>query len=66
MPQHLADDVLAMLACPACRGMLRPTGASVLCHGCGRHYPFVDGIPVLLIERALPADPVRNEEEHGS
>lgn len=40
------------LACPACRGSLRPVLDQMVCDGCGRAYPVVDGIPVLIEERA--------------
>jgi uncharacterized protein YbaR (Trm112 family) len=44
------------LACPACRGDLRasaPTAPpSLICSVCGRAYPIIDGIPVLIVERA--------------
>jgi uncharacterized protein YbaR (Trm112 family) len=40
------------LACPACFGALRLGEAAAICAGCGRIYPVVDGIPVLIPERA--------------
>ncbi|HEY1804110.1 MAG TPA: Trm112 family protein [Terracidiphilus sp.] len=47
---------LAQLACPACYGELRhePTSGNsgLLCLACGRAYPMVHGIPVLIIGRA--------------
>ncbi|HEU5350308.1 MAG TPA: Trm112 family protein [Terracidiphilus sp.] len=39
------------LACPACRGALRRVEMQVECATCGRAYPVVDGIPVLIVER---------------
>ena len=39
------------LACPACLGGLRLDGERLLCAGCGRGYPIVDGIPVLIAGR---------------
>jgi len=44
--------VLAQLACPACHGDLRREEARLVCIACGRAYPIVDGIPVLIMERA--------------
>ena len=44
--------LLSQLACPACRGDLRAAEARLECGGCGRAYPVVDGIPVLIAERA--------------
>jgi hypothetical protein len=42
------------VVCPACWGELRAEGASLVCAACGRRYPVVDGIPVLIVERAEP------------
>jgi uncharacterized protein YbaR (Trm112 family) len=56
-----ADDlrqVLDLLACPACHGPLRVTPATLACEECGRLYPVLDGIPILLIDRATrPTQP---------
>lgn len=43
-----ADDVV----CPVCYARLRFEGAAVVCTGCARTYPIVDGIPVLIPQRA--------------
>ncbi len=40
------------LACPVCLGELREAEIYLLCTDCGRGYPIVDGIPVLIAERA--------------
>ena len=40
------------LACPVCFGLLTFSEVEVVCAGCGRSYPVVDGIPVLIAERA--------------
>ncbi len=40
------------LVCPSCMGDLRLGEDRVACIGCGRRYPVVDGIPVLIAERA--------------
>lgn len=44
--------VLAQLACPACHGRLRFEAASLICIACRRAYPVIDGIPVLIADRA--------------
>jgi uncharacterized protein YbaR (Trm112 family) len=44
--------VVNQLACPACIGALRLAEARLLCAACGRAYPIVDGIPVLIAEKA--------------
>jgi len=44
-----ADDVV----CPVCMAALRFSEAAVVCTGCARSYPVVDGIPVLIPQRAI-------------
>jgi uncharacterized protein YbaR (Trm112 family) len=45
--------ILDQLACPVCFESLRPAENAVVCAGCGRAYPVIDGIPVLIAERAV-------------
>ena len=56
---HALDpELLAILACPACRSDLADQQADreLVCTGCGRAYPVRDGIPVLLVDEArLPS-----------
>jgi uncharacterized protein YbaR (Trm112 family) len=51
---NLDPKLLEILACPHCRGELRPDdGASELvCTACGYAYPVRDDIPVLLVDEA--------------
>jgi uncharacterized protein len=44
-----ADDVV----CPACFASLRFEATTVVCTGCSRIFPIVDGIPVLIPQRAI-------------
>jgi uncharacterized protein YbaR (Trm112 family) len=46
---------LSALACPVCFGALRvgDSGLQILCVDCFRVYPLMDGIPVLIPERAV-------------
>jgi uncharacterized protein YbaR (Trm112 family) len=46
--------LLERLACPVCFGELRleASGGAIACAGCLRSYPLIDGIPVLIAERA--------------
>jgi hypothetical protein len=46
--------VLSQLACPACHGDLHLDASHLLCVACARAYPIVDGIPVLIADRAEP------------
>ncbi len=48
----LDPTILTQLACPACYGELRLEGARLRCMACSRGYPIVDGIPVMIVERA--------------
>jgi len=45
--------VLEELACPVCFGGLRLAADAIVCAGCGRAYPLIDGMPVLIAERAI-------------
>jgi uncharacterized protein YbaR (Trm112 family) len=46
------EDLLAIMACPECRGSLEERGDALACTSCGRHYPVRDGIPIMLPEEA--------------
>ena len=46
-------SIIERLACPACLGNLRLAEDRLVCAGCERGYPIVDGIPVLIVERAV-------------
>jgi uncharacterized protein len=45
-------SLLSQLACPACYGELRMGDLRLICAACGRAYPIIDGIPVLIVDRA--------------
>ncbi|MGC1461848.1 MAG: Trm112 family protein [Terracidiphilus sp.] len=58
MQQTLVDAaVVSQLACPVCLGELQLSKSCLDCGRCGRSYPIVDGIPVLIAERASGPDP---------
>lgn len=49
----LSEELLAILACPVCKGDLAPDGEqALLCSGCRLRFPVREGIPVLLVEEA--------------
>jgi uncharacterized protein len=49
--------VVSQLACPDCHGSLRHEDSRLFCAVCGRAYLIMDGIPVLIVDRAgKPAD----------
>lgn len=53
----LSPDLLAVLACPVCRGTLDVVGATegLSCARCAVVYPVWEEIPVMLAEEAVPA-----------
>jgi uncharacterized protein len=52
----LSPDLLAILACPRCKGTLeyREGDSELVCHGCRLRYAVRDGIPIMLIDEATP------------
>ena len=63
MAVSLDPRLMEILACPSddhaplVAGTPADPGADVLtCTSCGRRYPVVDGIPVLLLEEATPPE----------
>ncbi|WP_353073171.1 Trm112 family protein [Tunturiibacter gelidoferens] len=47
-----AED-LRYVVCPVCHQKLERVDDVISCKGCRRRYPVVEGIPVLLADRAL-------------
>lgn len=47
-------ELLAILVCPACRGLLRHENSQqeLVCQRCNLGYPIRDGIPILLVDEA--------------
>jgi uncharacterized protein len=45
-------ELMAILACPACKGDVREQDGKIVCRECGRRYPIQDGIPVMLVDKA--------------
>jgi hypothetical protein len=52
-PAQVAS-VLDQLACPVCFAQLAVDAARLVCSGCGRTYPIIDGIPVLIADPPEP------------
>jgi hypothetical protein len=48
-------SILSQLVCPVCLGELRLEESRLVCTGCGCAYPIIDGIPVLIADRAMPS-----------
>ena len=47
-------ELLDILACPACKGdiIYDQENEKLICQKCCRRYPILDGIPVMLIDKA--------------
>ena len=46
----ISQELLEILACPACKTPVRLEAGFLACDVCGRRYPIRDGIPIMLIE----------------
>ena len=51
-------ELLEILACPKCKGDIRLSekGEGLICEACRVMYPIKEGIPVMLIDEAIPLD----------
>lgn len=51
-------ELLAILACPKCKGDLTPTAAGdgLTCAACRLLYEIKDDIPIMLIDEAIKLD----------
>ena len=49
---ELVQELLDILACPACKGPLQDAGDALICQCCRLKYPIRKGIPILLVEEA--------------
>jgi uncharacterized protein len=55
VPVPLDPQLLEILACPSeDHAPLRVAGDELVCTSCGRAFPVVDGIPVLLLDESRP------------
>jgi len=52
----ISKDLLDILACPKCKGdlVLTEKEDGLICNRCKLLYPIRDGIPVMLIDEAIP------------
>jgi uncharacterized protein YbaR (Trm112 family) len=46
----ISQDLLDILACPACKTPVVLEGEELVCGSCQRRYPIRNDIPVMLIE----------------
>jgi uncharacterized protein YbaR (Trm112 family) len=57
--------LVEQLACPVCFGALQLDSqeSQICCVGCKRIYPLIDGIPVLISERASGPETPRSNDQ---
>jgi len=49
------QTLLEILACPKCKGDIRYVEEKgIICNHCNLVYPVRDGIPIMLIDEAIP------------
>ncbi|HBA89116.1 MAG TPA: hypothetical protein DCZ75_14375 [Geobacter sp.] len=55
----VTEDLLNIIACPACKGRLEPDpgGGALICAACSLRFPVRDGIPLLVADQAQPLEP---------
>ncbi len=65
---NLNKELLAILACPKCKGDVRllPEENGLYCEACKVIYPIEDGIPVMLVEEAVPENEWPKEKTKAS
>ncbi|GBE24632.1 hypothetical protein BMS3Bbin02_00907 [bacterium BMS3Bbin02] len=54
----ISPELLAIMQCPACHGDLveDEERKALVCGSCGLAYPVRDGIPVMLVDEAVPPE----------
>jgi len=50
--KDFSDELLQILACPRCKGKLRPEREELICDACRLAWPVIDGIPDFLPDSA--------------
>lgn len=55
-PMALNKDLLAVLACPVCKGTVEPVDkdTGLKCAKCDVVYPVKDDIPIMLADQSVP------------
>jgi len=53
----ISQELLQILACPACKAPVDLHGDRLVCQDCGRRYRIEEGIPIMLIDEAELPEP---------
>jgi len=59
------EELLAILACPACHTSVERQGEGLLCPTCGRLFPIRNGIPVMVLSEAEGPGEVGDPTDRG-
>lgn len=59
MVRNIADEMRAIIVCPRCHGPLIDEPNLLHCEHCRLRYRVDDGIPILLLDEAIPDQPER-------
>jgi uncharacterized protein YbaR (Trm112 family) len=59
----ISDELLEILACPKCKGdlLLDEKNSGLICESCKLFYKIEDGIPIMLIDEAIPLDKIKRK-----
>ena len=57
----IAPDLLNILICPSCGAAVREKENTIECTDCKNRYPIEDGIPVMLVDKAIKASTERRK-----
>jgi len=60
---EISRELLEILACPMCKRKVELKGEELVCVGCGRRYPIVNGVPYLLPPELMPKEYVKRKEK---
>jgi len=66
MDTPISKELLAILACPKCKDAVKLTEdrGGLICEKCSVVYEIREGIPVMLIDEAVPVSEWRGEAAH--
>ncbi|NPA93907.1 MAG: Trm112 family protein [Thermodesulfobacteria bacterium] len=64
MSASISRELLQVLACPKCKGPveLSEDAEALICHTCRLVYEIREGIPVMLIDEAIPVEQYGNQD----
>ena len=55
------SKLLKILACPICKGNLKPKEDKLICYNCKKYFNIENDIPIMLIEEAKDIKEIKEE-----